>query len=154
MTDLTIGFIGLGNVGGQLAGNLLRHGANLTVRDLDPERVAALVARGAGAASCPRELAERVDLVITCLPSPAVSAAVTWSSDTPARSSSRRALCRHPPVLTVTPDTSLTGVLDDLCHVEDLDRGSAPGLRAVVERKPPFKDRMNEVSRSRVFAQE
>jgi len=81
MTGVTIGVIGLGNVGGQLAGNLLRHGANLTVRDLDPERVAALVAQGAGAAATPRELAERVDLVITCLPSPAVSAAVMEAPD-------------------------------------------------------------------------
>ena len=81
MNDLALGFIGLGNVGGQLAGNLLRHGANLTVRDLDPERVAALVDRGARAAASPRELAERVDLVITCLPSPAVSAAVMEAPD-------------------------------------------------------------------------
>jgi 3-hydroxyisobutyrate dehydrogenase len=81
MTDLTLGFIGLGNVGGQLAGNLLRHGVDLTVRDLDPARVAALVARGAMAAASPRELAERVDLVITCLPSPAVSAAVMEAPD-------------------------------------------------------------------------
>jgi 3-hydroxyisobutyrate dehydrogenase len=81
MTDLTLGFIGLGNVGGQLAGNLLRHGVELTVRDLDPARVAALVARGAKAAASPRELAERVDLVITCLPSPAVSAAVMEAPD-------------------------------------------------------------------------
>ena len=51
MTDLALGFIGLGNVGGQLAGNLLRHGAELTVRDLDPERVSALVALGARAAA-------------------------------------------------------------------------------------------------------
>jgi 3-hydroxyisobutyrate dehydrogenase len=81
MTDLALGFIGLGNVGGQLAGNLLRHGVNLTVRDLDPGRVAALVARGARAAASPRELAERVDLVITCLPSPAVCAAVMEEPD-------------------------------------------------------------------------
>jgi 3-hydroxyisobutyrate dehydrogenase len=81
MTDLALGFIGLGNVGGQLAGNLLRHGVNLTVRDLDPGRVAGLVARGAQSAASPRELAERVDLVITCLPSPAVSAAVMEAPD-------------------------------------------------------------------------
>ena len=76
MNNPRIGFIGLGNVGSQLAGNLLRHGIELTVRDLDPERVAAFVARGACAADSPRELAARVDLVITCLPSPAVSAQV------------------------------------------------------------------------------
>jgi len=81
MTELAVGFIGLGNVGGQLAGNLLRHGVNLTVRDLDPGRVAALVARGARSAASPRELAERVDLIITCLPSPAVCAAVLEAPD-------------------------------------------------------------------------
>src|SRR6266576_7346797 len=36
MSDLRVGFIGLGNVGGPLAGNLLRDGIELTVRDLDP----------------------------------------------------------------------------------------------------------------------
>src|ERR1700756_4992340 len=81
MTDLTIGFIGLGNVGGQLAGNLLRHGIELTVRDLDPERVAAFVARGARAAHSPSELAAAVDIVITCLPSPAVCAQVMEQPD-------------------------------------------------------------------------
>jgi len=81
MTDLRIGFIGLGNAGSQLAGNLLRHGADLTVRDIDAERVAALVARGARAAASPRELATSVDVVITCLPSPAVCAAVMEGED-------------------------------------------------------------------------
>ena len=81
MTDLRIGFIGLGNVGSQLAGNLLRHGVALTVRDIDAARVAALVARGARAAASPRELAAGVDVVITCLPSPAVCAAVMETED-------------------------------------------------------------------------
>ena len=81
MTDLRIGFIGLGNVGSQLAGNLLRHGVDLTVRDIDEGRVAALVARGARAAASPRELAASVDVVITCLPSPAVCAAVMEGED-------------------------------------------------------------------------
>ena len=81
MTDLRIGFIGLGNVGGQLAGNLLRYGVDLTVRDIDEGRVAALVARGARAAASPRELAASVDVVITCLPSPAVCAAVMEGED-------------------------------------------------------------------------
>ena len=34
---MRIGFIGLGNVGGKLAGSLLRNNFNLTVRDLDQE---------------------------------------------------------------------------------------------------------------------
>ena len=32
---MKVGFIGLGNVGGKLAGSLLRNGYDLTVRDLD-----------------------------------------------------------------------------------------------------------------------
>ena len=34
---MKVGFIGLGNVGGKLAGSLLRNGIELTVRDLDRE---------------------------------------------------------------------------------------------------------------------
>ena len=34
---MKIGFIGLGNVGGKLAGSLLRNNFDLTVRDLDQE---------------------------------------------------------------------------------------------------------------------
>jgi len=81
MTDLRIGFIGLGNVGSQLAGSLLRHGVDLTVRDIDPERVAPLVARGARSAASPRALAAGVDAVITCLPSPGICAAVMEAPD-------------------------------------------------------------------------
>ena len=81
MIDLRIGFIGLGNVGSQLAGNLRRHAVQLTVRDLDPARVQALVDAGATAARSARELAEASDVVITCLPSPAASAEVMEAAD-------------------------------------------------------------------------
>jgi len=81
MTDLRVGFIGLGNVGSQLAGNLLRHGIDLTVRDIDAERVALLVAQGARAAGSARALAAAVEVIITCLPSPAVCAAVMEEAD-------------------------------------------------------------------------
>ena len=81
MTDLRVGFIGLGNVGGQLAGNLLKHGVNLTVRDLDAARVAHFTARGAKAAVTPQAMAQSVDILITCLPSPAASASVMEAPD-------------------------------------------------------------------------
>ena len=73
---MRVGFIGLGNVGAKLAGSLLRNGHALTVLDLDPARMAAFVARGAQAASDPAALTRACDVVITCLPSPAASAAV------------------------------------------------------------------------------
>lgn len=76
-----IGFVGLGNVGGKLAGSVLRNGFDLSVRDLDAELVERFVALGATAAASPRELAETCDAVITCLPSPAASAAVVEGPD-------------------------------------------------------------------------
>ena len=81
MQDIRIGFIGLGNVGGKLAGNLVSHGVDLTVRDLSEELVASFVARGARRAASPKAMAEQVDIVITCLPSPAASRAVLEDSD-------------------------------------------------------------------------
>lgn len=79
--EARIGFVGLGNVGGKLAGSVLRNGFALSVRDLDDELVQEFVAQGATAASSPRELAETCDLVITCLPNPAASAAVVEGVD-------------------------------------------------------------------------
>ncbi len=78
---MKIGFIGLGNVGGKLAGSLIRNGHDVTVRDLDDALVQSFVARRAKAASSPRDLAEAVDLIITCLPSPAASSAVAEGPD-------------------------------------------------------------------------
>ncbi|MEM9146883.1 MAG: NAD(P)-dependent oxidoreductase [Pseudomonadota bacterium] len=73
---MRIGFIGLGNVGGKLAGSVLRNGLALTVRDLDRTMAEPFLADGADWADSPAEMAASVDVVITCLPSPAASAAV------------------------------------------------------------------------------
>jgi 3-hydroxyisobutyrate dehydrogenase len=78
---MKIGFIGLGNVGGKLAGSLLRNGFELTVRDLDRAVAAPLLDKGANWAASPKVMAEAVDLVITCLPNPAASAAVMEAED-------------------------------------------------------------------------
>jgi 3-hydroxyisobutyrate dehydrogenase len=73
---MKIGFIGLGNVGGKLAGSLIRNGHDVTVLDLNRAVVDQYVARGAKAAATPLEMGRAVDLIITCLPSPAASAEV------------------------------------------------------------------------------
>jgi 3-hydroxyisobutyrate dehydrogenase len=78
---MKIGFIGLGNVGGKLAGTLLRNGHALVVRDLNPQLVDSFVQRGAASAASPREMAASVDVIITCLPTPAASAAVVEGED-------------------------------------------------------------------------
>ena len=76
-----VGFIGLGNVGGKLAGSLLRNGVDLFVRDLDRAAAQHFLDEGAHWGESPRAMAENCDMVITCLPSPAASAAVMEADD-------------------------------------------------------------------------
>ncbi|MFQ6023997.1 MAG: NAD(P)-dependent oxidoreductase [Acidiferrobacterales bacterium] len=78
---MKIGFIGLGNVGGKLAGSLQRNGFDLTVRDLDRSVAEPFLAKRAVWADSPKTLAEATDLVITCLPSPAASSEVMEATD-------------------------------------------------------------------------
>lgn len=73
---MKVGFIGLGSVGGKLAGSVLRNGFDLVVHDLDAEAVAGFVARGAADGGAPAKVMAACDVVITCLPSPAACAAV------------------------------------------------------------------------------
>ncbi len=78
---MKIGFIGLGNVGGKLAGSLQRNGFDLTVRDLDRSIAQPFLDQGADWAESPKAMAEAVDLVITCLPSPAAVSQVMEAED-------------------------------------------------------------------------
>ena len=78
---MKVGFIGLGNVGGKLAGSLLRKKFDLTVRDLDQNLTTEFANLGAKVANSPKELAEKVDLIITCLPSPKICAEVMEGKD-------------------------------------------------------------------------
>lgn len=73
---MKVGFIGLGNVGAKLAGSLVRNGVDVAVADLDTDRVAALVEAGATAGDSAEALMRECEAVITCLPSPAISARV------------------------------------------------------------------------------
>jgi len=73
---MQVGFIGLGNVGGKLCGSLIRNGCTVYVHDLDPALVAERCADGARPGESAAVLARQCDVIITCLPSPAASAAV------------------------------------------------------------------------------
>ena len=71
------GFIGLGIMGRPMAKNLIKAGHELTVFDFNKEAVADLVSCGAAAAESNKDLASKVDVVITMVPnSPQVRAAV------------------------------------------------------------------------------
>ena len=78
---MRIGFIGLGNVGGKLAGSLQRNGFDLMVRDLDTSAAQPFLDAGASWAESPGEIAEDCDTVITCLPSPAACSEVMEADD-------------------------------------------------------------------------
>ena len=78
---MKIGFIGLGNVGGKLANNLLKNRYKLVVRDLDPRLSKIFSKKGAFVADSPKELAKECDVIITCLPSPKICKKVMTSKN-------------------------------------------------------------------------
>ena len=78
---MKIGYIGLGNVGAKLATSLLRKGFDVTVLDVEPAAMRPLQQAGARIADNARSLAENNDIVITCLPSPRISAEVLEADD-------------------------------------------------------------------------
>ena len=78
---MKVGFIGLGNVGGKLAGSLMRNKFDLTVRDLDKNLTKKFSELGAIVTETPKKLAEKVDLIITCLPSPKICSEVMEEKD-------------------------------------------------------------------------
>jgi 3-hydroxyisobutyrate dehydrogenase len=64
----TVGFIGLGKMGGPMAQNLLKAGHEVKVFDLVPASVDAVVKAGASAVASVAEAADGVDAVVTMLP--------------------------------------------------------------------------------------
>ncbi len=76
-----IGFIGVGNMGGPMVSNLLAAGYAVRVCDRDQGAVDACVAKGATTASSPKDLADQVETVLVCLPTPAIVQAVALRPD-------------------------------------------------------------------------
>lgn len=67
---MNIGFIGLGNMGGGMAANILKAGYPLTVHDLRREAAKPLLEGGAHWADSPKAVAEKSDIVFTSIPGP------------------------------------------------------------------------------------
>jgi len=77
----TIGFIGLGNMGGNMAARYLAAGYTVYGEDRDREHAQWLVDQGLQWASTPRALAETVDVVLTSLPNDEIVASVASGAD-------------------------------------------------------------------------
>jgi 3-hydroxyisobutyrate dehydrogenase len=67
---MRIGFIGLGNMGGPMALNLIKAGHTLIVHDVRREAAAPHLERGAKWAESPKAAAQQSELILTSLPGP------------------------------------------------------------------------------------
>jgi 3-hydroxyisobutyrate dehydrogenase len=72
----SVGFIGVGNMGNPMAGNVLKGGFKMTVYDRHAPAMENLVQAGAQRGLSVRDVVERAEIILTCLPaSPDVEAA-------------------------------------------------------------------------------
>ncbi len=78
---MKIGFIGLGAMGLPMASRLLARNHEVTVLDLDPAVTAPLAASGAAIGRSPADVADRAEIVFTCLPSLAAVREVALGPD-------------------------------------------------------------------------
>lgn len=76
MVDRHLGFIGVGRMGGGMAGRLIEAGYRLTICDVAASAVAPLVARGARALPSPAAVASETETVLLSLPTPEIVRAV------------------------------------------------------------------------------
>ncbi|HEY0572112.1 MAG TPA: NAD(P)-dependent oxidoreductase, partial [Enterovirga sp.] len=65
-----IGFVGIGRMGGPMAGRLIDAGHELVVFDTQSAATQPVVDRGAALGSSPQDVASRADIVLVSLPTP------------------------------------------------------------------------------------
>ncbi len=155
----TIGFVGLGTMGGPMASRLVAAGHPLVVHDLDPGPVTALVEAGAAPADSPAELAGRVDLLLTSLPHPDhveevmvggaalahLRAGTVWVDLTTNRPELLTELAARAPSGVEVVDAPVTGAVDG-ARTGGLTL-FAGGDPAVVDRVAPVLERLGRVVR-------
>ncbi|MGE0592623.1 MAG: NAD(P)-dependent oxidoreductase [Vicinamibacterales bacterium] len=72
MSSETVGFVGVGRMGGPMCGRLLDAGHRVVIFDVDAGARAALAARGAVEAASPEDVASQASVVFVSLPTPAI----------------------------------------------------------------------------------
>ena len=77
----TVGFIGLGNMGGGMSANIQRAGYPMVVYDLREEAAKPLLEGGASLANSPAEVASLCDITLTSLPGPKEVESVSTGPD-------------------------------------------------------------------------
>ncbi len=81
MSKPTIGFIGLGLMGGNMAQCLLDNGYTLNVMGRNKQALEAVTSRGATQVSTPKELAEACDIIMLCVTTSDVVESLIYSDD-------------------------------------------------------------------------
>src|SRR5882724_8563731 len=67
---MRIGFIGLGNMGGPMALNVMKAGHTMVINDIRRDMAAPHLRQGATWADTPKAVAEQSELIFTSLPGP------------------------------------------------------------------------------------
>jgi len=158
---VTIGFIGLGNMGAAAARNLLRGGYALTVYDINPAAVAALVKEGAHAADSPAAVMAVSDITFTMVFGPTeiedvvrgqhgfLSGPCTdkaWVDMTTSSPSLMRALARDFTAQGGIPvDSPVTGSIDSAIRGDMIL--FVGGEDAAIERVRPALEKVGEIRR-------
>lgn len=81
MTDLTIGFVGLGRMGGPMSGRLVDRGFKVVGFDLSADAAKAAEAKGVTLAASTRDVGAKADLVFVSLPTPDIVFNVVAGAD-------------------------------------------------------------------------
>jgi 3-hydroxyisobutyrate dehydrogenase len=99
-----VGWIGLGTMGSRMARNLLRAGYKLIVHDVEPSATETLAREGAEPARSPRDVAEKVDILLLSLPdSPEVFKVATGADGIMAGAHEGLIVMDHSTVAPATP---------------------------------------------------
>ncbi len=81
MSELVVGFVGLGRMGGNMATRTIAAGHTLVVFDTSDAAVAALCEKGATRATSPRDVGAGADVVFVSVPTPDIVHAVALGPD-------------------------------------------------------------------------
>src|ERR1700704_6215585 len=89
---VSVGFIGLGDIGAPIAGRILAAGFELSIWNRTPGKMQPLLGRGAIAADSPGDLARRCDIVCTCVTDANALEAVVFGANGIASTAGRASL--------------------------------------------------------------
>jgi 3-hydroxyisobutyrate dehydrogenase-like beta-hydroxyacid dehydrogenase len=76
-----IGFIGVGMMGGAIAARMMERGFPVLAYDNNPDSLERLAVQGAVRAASVREVVDRAQIVLACLPTPGISSTVALGKD-------------------------------------------------------------------------